>query len=300
MKVLFCSDPLNSKTVDTAYETEFQIAKAMGFQTELVCLEDLMIGETRSAIKSIKQEENETLAFYRGWMLKPEQYMNLYNVLKIKNITLITSPEQYVFCHHLPNSYNAIEFLTAKSLWTNAVYDKNAISELLQQFGEHPIIVKDYVKSRKHEWHEACYIPNANDNAHALKVIDRFIQLQGDELAEGIVLRSYMEFEQIGNHPISGMPLTNERRLFFLNQSLIANLEYWGEIAYEHTDDFTVETFVALAKRIDCPFFTMDVAKTKSGEWMVVEIGDAQVSGLPDRTNVEAFYEQIRKQIAKT
>lgn len=295
MKVLFCSDPLNSKTVDSAYEDEYLIAKTMGFQVELLGLEDLMMGETRSAIKSIKREENEMLAFYRGWMLKPEQYMSLYDVLKTKNITLMTSPEQYARCHHLPNSYETIESMTAKSLWTTVVDDKNAITELLRQFGDEPIIVKDFVKSRKHEWHEACFIPRASDFAHALKVVERFVQLQGDELAGGIVLRSFLNFESIGNHPISGMPLTNERRLFFFNQSLVANLDYWGEIAYEK-EDFSMEPFIALAKQIDSPFFTMDVAKTTSGEWLVVEVGDAQVSGLPERTNVKAFYEQIQKQ----
>jgi len=293
MKVIFCSDPLNPKSVDSAYETEYHVAKAKGFQTELLGLEDLMIGEARSAIKSIKREENEMLAFYRGWMLKPEQYKSLYDVLKTKNITLMTSPEQYVRCHHLPNSYKTIESLTAKSLWTAEVNDKDAITELLRQFGDEPLIVKDFVKSRKHEWHEACFIPRASDFAHALKVVERFVQLQGDELAGGIVLRSFLSFESIGNHPISGMPLTNERRLFFYHQSVVANLDYWGEVAYEDSD-FSIDPFIALAKQIDSPFFTMDVAKTTSGEWKVVEVGDAGVSGLPERTNVEAFYEQIR------
>lgn len=296
MKILFCSDPLNHTAVDAAYKEEFEVAKAAGFQTERVNIEALMEGETRSAIQKVTGEQTETLAFYRGWMLKPEQYQHLYEELRYKNIRLINSPEQYVWCHHLPNNYETIESLTARSLWTQAVRDQEVISELLKQFGKQPIIVKDYVKSRKHEWHEACYIPDASDETLARNVIDRFVNLQANELAGGIVLREYIRFEFLAAHPISGMPLTNERRLFFLNRSLIANLDYWGELAYER-EDAPLEPFLELAGRINSSFFTMDIAKTVTGEWMVVEVGDAQVSGLPERTNVSAFYEAIRNQI---
>jgi hypothetical protein len=34
----------------------------------------------------------------------------------------------------------------------------------------------------------------------------------------------------------------------------------------------------------------MDVARRRGGDWIVVELGDGQVAGLPERTYVEAFY----------
>jgi ATP-grasp domain-containing protein len=37
-------------------------------------------------------------------------------------------------------------------------------------------------------------------------------------------------------------------------------------------------------------FFTMDVAKRVDGGWMIVELGDGQVAGLPVRADVGAFY----------
>jgi hypothetical protein len=37
----------------------------------------------------------------------------------------------------------------------------------------------------------------------------------------------------------------------------------------------------------------MDIAQTVSGEWLVVELGDAQVSGLPENAPPEAFYQAI-------
>jgi len=37
----------------------------------------------------------------------------------------------------------------------------------------------------------------------------------------------------------------------------------------------------------------MDVAKSVTGYWMIVELGDAQVAGLPERADIALFYEQL-------
>jgi hypothetical protein len=37
----------------------------------------------------------------------------------------------------------------------------------------------------------------------------------------------------------------------------------------------------------------MDVARRLDGEWMIIELGDAQVSGLPREDDAGAFYEAL-------
>jgi hypothetical protein len=39
----------------------------------------------------------------------------------------------------------------------------------------------------------------------------------------------------------------------------------------------------------------MDVAKRKDGDWMIVELGDGQVAGLPDEKIAVDFYKQLAK-----
>ena len=68
-------------------------------------------------------------------------------------------------------------------------------------------MLKDFVKSRKHEWAEACFIPSASDRASVERVVRRFLELQDDDLSEGLVFREFVEFEPLGRHPKSGMPL---------------------------------------------------------------------------------------------
>lgn len=50
-----------------------------------------------------------------------------------------------------------------------------------------------------------------------------------------------------------------------------------------------VGLFSRVGERVRSRFFAMDVAKRLDGEWIVVELGDAQVAGLPDRTDAEAL-----------
>lgn len=292
MNVLFCSNPLNVKQVDVDYEQEYHTARSLGMQTSLIDIESLIAGNAQYAIRKVTASEERSVAIYRGWMLTPEQYRKLYEALNAKNITLLNTPEQYTHCHYLPNSFEIIRSKSMESEWIHARDIDSLLQEKLLQFDDRPLIVKDYVKSRKHDWFEACYIPNAKVTDHAEKVIRRFIELQAEMLAEGIVLREFVELEIMGHHPLSKMPLANERRLFFMNHQLIANLDYWDDVLYKD-DGFPLDEFIELAHKVESNFFTMDVAKKSNGEWIVMELGDGQVSGLPENANVKSFYESM-------
>lgn len=45
-----------------------------------------------------------------------------------------------------------------------------------------------------------------------------------------------------------------------------------------------------MAQHVNSEFFTMDVAKSQDLGWLIVELGDAQVAGLPDHADLNAFY----------
>jgi ATP-grasp domain, R2K clade family 3 len=46
--------------------------------------------------------------------------------------------------------------------------------------------------------------------------------------------------------------------------------------------------------RVQSRLFTMDVAKRRGGDWLIVELGDRQVAGLLDETDVRALYTALR------
>lgn len=229
-------------------------------------------------------------------MVRPSEYQALYDALLARGIELINSPAAYRACHYLPESYPLISDATPATVWLalDACGDPDTIMALLAPFGDQPVIVKDYVKSRKHEWFEACYIPSAADRQAVNRVVRRFLELQGHDISEGLVFRAYVAFQPIGAHPQSGMPLTREQRLFFFDGTLLADAPYW-DAPIDETAELPIEHFRNVAARVPSRFFTMDVAQCIDGSWMIVELGDAQVAGLPERMDVARFYTTLSR-----
>lgn len=294
MKIVFPSQPFEPRTVDAMFQGERQAAEAAGLTTLLLDSDALDRGDQDEAVRWIPQSDSEEQTIYRGWMLSADTYAALHAALARRGARLINTPAQYRTTHHLPESYAAIEDHTPRTVWTTtgATFDDAAVRALLAPFGDEPLIVKDFVKAQKHYWTEACYIPCASDDAAVKRVAQRFIELQGGVLTGGLVFREFVELEPLATHSRSGMPLTHEFRIFFLDQRPMLAAEYWEEGNYEG-EQAPVDLFAHVARRIDSRFFTMDVARRRDGEWIIMELGDAQVAGLPERLGAAAFYQGL-------
>lgn len=295
MKLLFCNNPFNVTQPDEYYVREVEAVQKIGLTYALISFESLVYeGQVEQALHAVPPLETETLALYRGWMLKPEQYNLFYNALLKKGWRLINTPEQYKHCHYLPESYAIIESHTALTTWLKMEGELPilAVYDILRQFESMPIVIKDFVKSQKHYWHEACYIPSAADRENAEKVIRRFLELQGDDLNEGIVFREFVELESIGVHSKSHMPLTLEYRIFWLDGQPIGYSPYWDEGTYPSIKP-PIEQFHKVASEVQSRFFSMDIAERKNGDWLIIELGDGQVAGLPQTIDIQHFYQQL-------
>lgn len=290
--VLFCSDPSRPRRVDSAYAPEQEALEALGGRWSVFSFEELT--ESDEPERALRRfEAHGGLAVYRGWMLAPDRYAALYRALQSRGVELVNSPEQYRHCHYFPESYSAIEPLTPRSAWlAPGIVEMEEVHKALAPFGRRPVVVKDYVKSRKHEWSEACFIPSAQDRGAVARVVSRFLELQGEDLAGGLVFREYVELASIGRHSKSDMPLSKEFRLFFLDGEVAATAPYWEEGKYS-ADVSPLEPFMAAARSVRSRFFTMDVAQRSDGRWTIIELGDAQVAGLPERLSPLAFYESL-------
>jgi hypothetical protein len=291
MLVLYCLDPLERHRPDDACAAEAAVAERLGIPWAVIDHDAVVQGQAERAVRRVPAQDALTTAVYRGWMMTADQYRLFDEALAARGVRLINDPGAYRHCHHLPESYPVLEGQTPRSVWMPVAseVEMDRVMELLRPFGAAPLVLKDYVKSQKHAWGEACFIPSASDRQAVERVVRRFLELQGPDLAGGLVFREFVEFEPVGRHPRSGMPLTLEYRLFFLDGRPLLCAEYWEEGDYRGEGP-SVERFAALAAKVRSRFFTMDVARRKGGDWLVVELGDGQVAGLPDRADVEAFY----------
>jgi len=282
MIFLFPENPVLKNYPDYEYESEYNIVNHL-----LVNLEKLESGSTGISFERSKNIQN---IIYRGWIISPENYKRLYKSLSEKNYFLVNTPEQYEYCHLIPKWYGDFADITPFTLYSENLSDESILL-MLENFGNKSVIVKDYVKSRKHEWNEACYIPDASDINRALKIIHTFIERQGENLTGGIVLREYVALQFAGRHPKSGMKLSEEYRLFFLFGKLVNIIDYWNINARSLSPD-ELEYICSLSKRVKSNFFTVDIARKSDGNIIVMELGDGQVSGLQGFP-AEKFYHNI-------
>ncbi len=295
MTIIFCADQLQLNAPDRAYDAEVEAAQAAGLNYEIVNFERLTRDENAElATRRVRSRETPELAIYRGWMLRPQHYAALYDALQARNLLLINASDAYQHCHFLPESYEEIKEHTPRSIWLplSDCLDSAKISAALQTFGDKPVIVKDYVNSRKHEWDEACFILDASDGVAASRVVTRFLELQGNDLSGGLVFREFVALKTIGAHAQSAMPLAREFRLFFLNGRLLHQSNYWTQGDYRG-DAPPLAMFRKIAQNVRSRFFTMDVAQRTNGDWVIVELGDGQVAGLPDKSEAPEFYRQL-------
>ena len=299
MRFLYPADMLYLADVDLDYITERDVAARHGIEWSLLDVESAMRGEAEKAVKKVAPADNPVACFttciYRGWMLSHENYTKLYHALLHKGLMLINLPKQYVNCHHLPNWYPLMGSMTPTSMWSNGVPDDDFINGAYLRFSDSGAVVKDYVKSRKHDWDTACFIPPGSTPEKFKEVIENFVRLQGPDMTGGVVVRQYEDLAKIpGNY--HKMPLSLEYRIWVLYGQVIAVMPYWDNGSYK-VEAPDIAQFLPYIEKVRSDFFTMDVAQRTDGQWDVMELGDGQVSGIPIRCDVdlEGFYETFKK-----
>ncbi len=282
---LFCNHPLYPRRADADYEEEYRRA-CLDHGCALFSYEDLEKGKL-----SLYGEDISGLTIYRGWMMKPAMYRDFYTKLADCGIILINSPEEYERYHLLPGWYNDYINETPKTVWTLG----NKLEDVLQKAKdlEGSYVVKDYVKSRKHEWYDSCFIRDIRDKDALVKVIGNFIERQGENLVGGVVLRKYEKLKQIGFHEQSGMPLSEEYRVFIYEGRILAVDDYWTKQSDVCISDEEYAWVKSVAERVKSNFVTVDLARKEDGSLIIMEFGDGQVSGL-QQLKAEEFYRRFK------
>ena len=290
-EILFCSDAIYKHQVEEAYHEELKAVEELGITYSTFNFDKLVDdGDVEKAIKNVPATKDIRTGIYRGWMLSPENYEILWEALIRKGLQLINNPWQYKNCHHFPYSYDKIKNHSPESVWIEKEkFDINDLQELLKPFSNSPIILKDYVKSEKHFWNEACFCPDAGDTEQVKKVVTNFSNLR--DVEGGYVFKEFVELECAEFNSILKTMTAKEYRLFFLNGKVIDCSKYWEFNDYDEPPP--IEFFEKIGQKIESKFFTMDVAKKKSGEWIIIELGDGGVSGLPKCCDIKEFYRRL-------
>lgn len=290
--VLFPGDPSRPRAFDPAFAREVAAAQGAGLAWGVIDHDAAARGDADEAVA--RSPRGPARIIYRGWMLRPERYAGLHDALLARDLTPLTDPVAYRAAHHLPGWYPALEGATPRSVWLAAEEGLGAerVVAAARSFGDRALVVKDFVKSEKHLWAEACFVPRASDTPALQRVVARFLAERGADLEGGLVLREHVALDLVGAHERSGMPIAVETRTFFLRGAPVSTLAYWEGTAAAVPAP-PLERFAEALGRVASPFFTADLARRADGEWLILEVGDGQVSGIPEDADPEPLYRAL-------
>lgn len=277
---LFCGDPLRPSRPDPQFADEVAAARATGGRIALLDHDALLAGDAAGAVARVARGSGPY--WYRGWMIPSDRYAELEAALGARGCALLTGAAAYRRAHELPGWYEEFAGLTPRSVWCATAPGAppptaDELAALAAPLGPGPGIVKDFVKSRKHEWHEACYVPELADAERLASVVGRFVELQGTFLSGGLVLRSFEPFVAGG-----------EARVWWVDGAALL------VTAHPDTPGAVSVPEPALPReavgRLGPRWVTTDLALREDGVWRVVEVGDGQVSGLPAGAGAGALF----------
>lgn len=301
--ILFPSDPTRPSKVDPGFEEEFVAAREAGFQCGFV-----NGGFFGADFDFYSVPRDSGFWLYRGWILSYDSYTQLAERMTERRCFPLTNEFNYKFSNCFPDWYTALPAgSTPRSWWChwepNITEGIDEVTRQLQKlFGDQPFILKDFVKSRKHEWDDACFIAHVDD---APRVIRNFIERQADSLVGGLVFREFVRVKRLGWHPKSTLPLSKEYRYFIRKDhfhpsgDVILASPYWSEAEYPEEEIPGREAIQAVLECFHSPFFVLDVVELEDGSRMVLEVNDGGTAGIPMGKHRE-FYQALKQSYASS
>lgn len=203
---------------------------------------------------------------------------------------LINNYQQHRYIADLQNYVADLADLTPRT-WDNLV-DLPANTSF---------ILKGETNSKKQNWSESMFAP---DKKSAIEIYgrlsnDSLIGYQKIYIRKFVPLHTYM----LG---VNGMPVTKEFRFFVAYGKVISGGYYWQNYIDElatppSPNEVPLDFLDKVIKRVgsNSNFFVVDVAQTKSGDWIVIELNDGQQAGL-SCNDPEVLYKNLFKSLRGT
>lgn len=212
-------------------------------------------------------EDDIVVGRYSLWPFYKDQQADI----RFVGAKLINTYNQYLYIADLGNYVADLAELTPRT-W-------NSPQDLPEGCS---FVVKGETNSRKSNWLKDMF---AKDKAAAIDISNR---LSNDGLigSQKIFFREYIPLLKFLDG-VNGMPVTKEYRFFVAYGKVLCGGFYWqnyiDDIPVQVNHNEVPEDFLQkVIKRVgnQSNFYVIDVARTKSGEWIVIELNEGQQAGL--------------------
>ena len=245
--------------------------------------------------KSVVTEVKEPVLLHIGAI---EDYAGIEDMLEQMGMKLLVHEAEHLRCSTIEGWYSALKDRTPFT----KVYDElPPVEDVLKDF-TFPVFVKGNRQTNRHKKSQ-CIIENAEDYERLRNEWSQDNVLSWQKVA----IREYVPLQIIDATSYPDMvPISFEFRFFYFEGKCMAYGPYWymGQ-KYSLREDELKEALKLTdwaAERIEASFPAIDVAKTVSGEWIIIEVNDAQESGFVgvNPGKPQGLKVRIRKSFLKT
>lgn len=201
---------------------------------------------------------------------------------------LINSYGQHRFVANIGSYIPILEELTPQT-WSR-------LEDVPDNIGS--VILKGETNSCKQKWNTHMFAKNKKEAIEVyLKLKEVFLLSEQD-----IYIRKYIDLETylIG---LNEQPITKEFRIFVCDNQIMAMGYYWSNYINDISEcpsvqEIPIDFVNEVIRRIDgrIRFYVIDIAKTKSGDWIVIELNDGQQSGLSE-CDPHILYYNLKKHL---
>ena len=253
-----------------------ETARLMGFRVVSIPRDTASVGGIGAALAWTPRFDPPETGIWAGYIPAAGHYAEVYAAAAERGIRLINDPDQHTRAMDFDGFYPRLAELTPRSITADTVEAAAAGAAALG----YPVFVKGAVKSSKESGWNACV---AEDETALREIAGSLLSRPGRSRGR-VIVRRLAPLRRTGETP-GGFPLSREYRIFMLHGELVSSGYYW-----EGTSDpwpLTPDDEAAMlglarkaARLLDVPFVAIDAGQLESGEWIVIESGDAQFCGL--------------------
>ena len=266
--------PPSASTADLRKATE--AAKLTGCQVYHIPQDFEQCETAENALAYVPIQESKTSAVWIGYIPTPERYEAIYAAALAKGIRLLNSPEKHLDAQEFDRTYPRLAEITPASVIVTSV---DQCAEAAEQLGL-PVFVKGAVQSRKSRGWKACVAETEDE----LRLLCGHL-LDLDNRSRGRVVVRMLVRLRHSRVSAEGFPLGREYRVFLLRGEVLGWGYYWeGEDPLKALAPGEEQAVLSLAaeaaRRVGTPYIAVDIGQTENGEWIVIETGDAQFSGV--------------------
>ncbi len=216
-------------------------------------------------------------------------YEKVYGFFEEIGLKLINSIDEHHKISLLPNWYGAIQELTPRSKFFDALPTYDQVKE---DFA-FPIFLKGERQTNKHK-KELCVAENRSD-------FERIsIAWKTDPILswQKMIVREFVELMPIEKPLANQLKKSFEIRVFVWFGNILSIGQYWeseNRIQLERIDEIKVRELTEVVfQKLLVPFMVIDFGKTINNEWIIIELNDAQESGYAMNSKINLWNNLIK------